>query len=77
MSPSVAPGVLPWRRAGVAPKGSGDGQTVVCSRWGWWSGRCHVIYTPHARSSHMGGASARVPLVVLTDFLKGGGEVSP
>ena len=23
------------------------------------------------------GASARVPLVVLTDFLKGGGEVSP
>lgn len=78
VSPSAAPGVLPWLRAGSAPKGWGDGQTVVrCSQWGWWRGRCHVIYTPHARSSHMGGASAHVPLVVLTDFHKGGGEVSP
>lgn len=33
---------------------------------------CHLH--PHARSSHMGGASACVPLVVLTDFRKGGGE---
>lgn len=75
VSPSAAPGVLPWLRAGLAPKGWGDGQMVVrCSRWGWWRGRCRVIYTPHARSSHMGGASARVPLVVLTDFRKGGGE---
>lgn len=78
VSPSTAPGVLPWLRAGSAPKGWGDGQTVVrCSQWGWWRGRCRVIYTPHARSSHMGGASAHVSLVVLTDFHKGGGEVSP
>ena len=78
VNPSAAPGVLPWLRGGSASQGWGDGQTVVrCSRWGWWSGRCRVIYTPCARSSHTGGASAHVPLMVLTDFHIGGGETSP